>query len=82
MELTQQALLCKISEYQFICVELQLYLDTHPHDQDARADFLYYSEQLNELIASYETQYGPLLNFGLSPTSTSCWVHSKWPWEV
>ncbi|MBQ3108601.1 MAG: spore coat protein CotJB [Clostridia bacterium] len=82
MELTQNALLSKISEAQFVCVELNLYLDTHPNDEDARADYLCYSETLKQLIEKYEALYGPLKNFGLSPTETGCWVSGKWPWEL
>ena len=82
MEMTQQALLMKISECQFVCIELQLYLDTHPEDEDARADMLCYSEKLSILIQKYESMYGPLMNFGHSPTDTGCWVKSKWPWEL
>ena len=82
MELTQNALLSKISEAQFVCVELNLYLDTHPDDEDARADYLCYSETLTQLIDKYEALYGPLKNFGLSPTTTGSWVHCKWPWEL
>ena len=82
MELTQNSLLCKISEAQFVCVELNLYLDTHPDDEDARADYLCYSETLAQLIEKYEALYGPLKNFGLSPTATGSWVSGKWPWEL
>ncbi len=82
MEMTQQALSMKISECQFVCVELQLYLDTHPCDEDAMADYLCYSEKLNSLISRYEELYGPLMNFGHSATDVGSWVHSKWPWEL
>lgn len=82
MELNQGALLMKISECQFVCLELNLYLDSHPDDEAARSDFLCYSEKLALLIESYEAMFGPLMNFGLSPTATGCWVRSKWPWEV
>ena len=70
METTQCALLNQISEYQFVCVELNLYLD-----------YLCYSKMLQQLITQYEEQYGPLQNFGHSPTETGCYVCSKWPWE-
>ena len=60
METTQCALLNQISEYQFVCVELNLYLDTHPTDEAARADYLCYGKMLQQLIAQYEEQYGPL----------------------
>ncbi|MBQ3850341.1 MAG: spore coat protein CotJB [Clostridia bacterium] len=71
----------RISEVQFVCVELNLYLDTHPDDQDARNDYYSYSTLLAELIAQYEAEYGPLQGFGHSPTNTGCWVCSEWPWE-
>lgn len=71
----------RISEVQFVCVELNLYLDTHPDDQAARNDYYTYSRLLDELITQYETEYGPLLGFGHSPTDVGCWVCSAWPWE-
>lgn len=80
-DMTKCELLRKISEYQFVAVELNLYLDTHPCDADARSDYLYYSTKLKELITAYEAQYGPLMNFGHSPTETGCYVCSEWPWD-
>ncbi|MCR5612040.1 MAG: spore coat protein CotJB [Clostridiales bacterium] len=71
----------RISEVQFVCIELNLYLDTHPDDQAARNDYYTYSRLLDELITEYETEYGPLLGFGHSPTDVGCWVCSEWPWE-
>ena len=80
-DMTKCELLKKISEYQFVAVELHLYLDTHPCDADARSDYLYYSTKLCELIEAYEAQYGPLMNFGHSPTEIGCYVCSEWPWD-
>ena len=71
----------RISEVQFVCIELNLYLDTHPDDRDARNDYYAYSQLLDELITEYEREYGPLLGFGHSPTNVGCWVCSEWPWE-
>ncbi len=82
MDMNQHALLMKISECQFVCVELALYLDTHPCDEDANTDYLCYSEKLESLLCKYEELYGPLQNFGHSPTAQGSWVHSKWPWEL
>ena len=80
-EMTQSELLRKISEYQFVAVELNLYLDTHPGDEPARADYLFYSQTLEDLIKNYEAQYGPLMNFGHSSTDVGCYVESQWPWD-
>lgn len=81
MDTNQCALLNKISETQFVCVELNLYLNTHPSDEAARADYYCYSQKLAQLIKKYEELYGPLMNFGHSPTETGCYVCSKWPWD-
>lgn len=71
----------RINEYQFICVDLNLYIDTNPSDEKARADYLHYSRLLKDSIARYEALYGPLMNFGHSPTDVGCYVMSEWPWE-
>lgn len=82
MTCNKQALQKQIYETEFVCVELQLYLDTHPEDCAAKADFISYGRKLESLIAQYEAQFGPLINFGHSPTPVGCWVNSKWPWEL
>ena len=61
---TARALLKKIGEARFTCVELNLYLDTHPDDVAARADFNSYSDKLQALLDTYTNAYGPLMNFG------------------
>ena len=81
METTQMALLNKIREYQFVCVELNLYLNTHPEDEAARTDYLCYGRRLTALIDQYDELYEPLMNFGHSPTEAGSWAMSKWPWE-
>ena len=81
MTCNEQVLRKQISEAEFVCVELQLYLDTHPEDCDAKADYVSYGKRLNALIAEYEDKYGPLLGFGHSATPVGCWVNSEWPWQ-
>ncbi len=80
-EFTECALRNKIKEMQFVCVELNLYLDTHPTDAAARADYLCFGKKLRALIDKYAQLYGPLQNFGHTPTSTGCYVMSDWPWQ-
>lgn len=79
--MTQCEMLNKISELQFVCIELHLYLNTNPEDEAARNDYLCYGEALLKMIGQYEAQYGPLMNFGHSPTATGSYVYSEWPWE-
>lgn len=82
MEAMEQALLDRIMEARFVCVDLQLYLDTHPEDEAAKADYLCYAQKLQKLIHRYEEQFGPLMNFGQSPTDQGSWVFQKWPWDL
>ena len=58
MDTAQTNLFYRISQYRFMCVELNLYLDTHPHDENARADYQCYARRLLQLIEQYESEYG------------------------
>lgn len=79
----QMIMLDRIHEMQFAAVELNLYLDNHPTDRDALNDYNYTVEQLMNLKQEYEKNFGPLLNFGLSPAYGNEWVWATepWPWE-
>lgn len=79
--MNKKELLERISEVQFVCVELNLYIDTHPDDADALNDYRSYSAMLKSLIGTYEQQYGPLMGFGHSDTDAGSWVCSCWPFE-
>ena len=79
--MNKKELLERISEIQFVCVELNLYIDTHPDDADALSDYASYSMMLKNLIKTYEEQYGPLMGFGHSATEEGSWVCSCWPFE-
>jgi spore coat protein JB len=68
-------------EIQFVCTELNLYMDTHPDDMAAKEDFACYASELQDLIGKYEELYDPLLGFGLSVPKAGSWVRSAWPWE-
>ncbi len=79
--MNRKELLERISEIQFVCVELNLYIDTHPDDSDALEDYSNYSMMLKSLIKAYEDQYGPLMGFGHSTAEAGSWVCSCWPFE-
>ena len=78
---TQQALLQRIREARFACIDLNIYLDTHPDDEAARADYNCYAEKLMQLIDCYQAQFSPLLNFGSAPDAAGSWVFDPWPWD-
>lgn len=74
-------LLMAIQETEFVCLELNLYLDVNPDDEKALKEFNSCSKKLRELKELYDCEVGPLQNFGYSPFNAS-WVYATpWPWE-
>ena len=52
------------AECEFICIDINLFLDMHPDDARALSDYNCYAEQLAALKDLYVKNYGPLSNFG------------------
>lgn len=78
----ENELLRLIMEAEFVCIELRLFLDTHPDDQQARAEFIKCSRQLRELKEKYDAEVAPLHGFGYSSIEAGSWVYTTpWPWE-
>jgi spore coat protein JB len=82
MTTEQECMMLKIQECEFVCIELNLYIDTHPDDEAALNDFNCYSAKLHQLMEAYEKMYGPLLNFGHSAFEVKSWTACPWPWEM
>lgn len=81
-ELTREELLKKLTEVGFAAVDLNLFLDTHPHDQNALADYNYIVQELEYLTKLWECTFGPLMNQGMSASEYPWhWVDDPWPWE-
>ncbi|MFJ7364188.1 spore coat protein CotJB [Peribacillus frigoritolerans] len=77
-------LLEQIQAADFVLVELTLYLDTHPNDQQALQQFNQFHEYSRQLKSVFEPKYGPLLGFGNSPGGENKWEWGQgpWPWQV
>ncbi|AEF93340.1 spore coat peptide assembly protein cotJB [Desulfotomaculum nigrificans CO-1-SRB] len=85
MDTRQQAqMLLQIQQLEFAAVELNLFLDTHPDDQQALALYNQVHQQLMQCVQNYEQYYGPLLSYGFSPARQNTWVWAEtpWPWEI
>ncbi|MCF6094604.1 spore coat protein CotJB [Microaerobacter geothermalis] len=73
----------KLQEVQFGLVELQLYLDTHPEDHRAIAQYNMLADRLQMLKAEYESHDGPIAQYGWSKSPREwVWVSQPWPWEI
>ncbi len=78
-----EELLLRIQALEFAALDLNLYLNTHPGDARALADFNQISAALAQTRTAYEQAFGPLMNYG---HSLSCgrwaWIDEPWPWEA
>lgn len=78
----RQALLYKISENDFACDDINLYLDTHPNDLNAINLYGNYNKQVEMLTKEYERRYGSINlsdNEGLANNPWK-WLDRPWPW--
>lgn len=74
-------LLLPVQALDFMRIELNLYLDTHPNDVNAINLFARNQVALNEAKARYEERFGPLVVFNAtSPNTPWSWTQG-WPWE-
>lgn len=77
------AMLREIQELEFVAIELNLFLDTHPQDQAALRDFWAVRDRLLEARRRYEEIYGPLTVTGFTPPHHQwLWIQGPWPWEI
>lgn len=76
-------LLGELQSVDFVLVELTLYLDTHPDDNQALTQFTQFQRRKMTLTQQFEQSFGPMKQFGNSPTgSTWAWDDAPWPWQV
>ena len=76
-------LLQQLQEIDFVLVELNLYLDTHPNDLAALQQYNQLVQQRWTIAQEYENCYGPLMHFGHSYSRQPWqWVDTPWPWQV
>ncbi|WP_226528357.1 spore coat protein CotJB [Metabacillus niabensis] len=73
----------EIQAIDFVLVELTLYLDTHPDDQQAMVQFNQYAQYSKKLKGNFEAKYGPLQQYGNSYTDANwSWGTTPWPWQI
>ena len=76
-------LLEEMQAIDFVLVELNLYLDTHPGDFEAIKQFNDTAQKSMQLKVEFEQKFGPLMNFGRSYSNYPWdWKDAPWPWQV
>lgn len=77
------ALLEKLQAVDFVLVELNLYLNTHPDDLQAIEQFNKLTQERTAIANEYQILYGPLQNFGRAYSKYPWeWNQTPWPWQV
>ncbi|KGJ50791.1 MULTISPECIES: spore coat protein CotJB [Paraclostridium] len=79
---TRADMLTDIEELCFACLDMNLYLDNNKDDERALATYNKLCSEFAKARMNYEKRYGPLNNFGYSPSQSPFqWVEGPWPWE-
>ena len=82
MTCEQNRMLREIGILSFTIVELTLFLDTHPDNQEAMRHFDYYNRLKKEKCEEYSRLYGPLtLSQANGRGQEFQWTVTPWPWE-
>ncbi|MCL2822013.1 MAG: spore coat protein CotJB [Firmicutes bacterium] len=80
-EKERQGLLNKIMQEDFALLDMRLFLNTHPCNQDGIAHFNNCLNKSNMLKKEYENKFGPLCQKSMSAKDYFDWIDSPWPWE-
>lgn len=76
-------LLGRLQELDFVLLELNLYLDTHPNDLQAIEQFNQLTRDRMQVAHHFQLLYGPLQNFGHAYSKYPWeWSKAPWPWQV
>ncbi len=79
MEDSKQSLLKEIQIAKFAKIEANLFLDTHPNDQEALKYYEKTCDKLEDLEEEWKKRYGEIkVSDGMMRWA---WVENPWPWE-
>lgn len=78
----RNSLMQKISESEFMMIDLGLYLDTHPDCMQALAAYHKHQSSYEKHVAEFERLYGPLTMYSVNSDNCWPWQELPWPWEM
>ncbi len=76
----ENELMKRVYETGFALDDVQLFLDTHPTDQEAMKYYFFAQKANQQAINAYEQVYGPLMSNRVNSENWS-WIKNPWPWE-
>ncbi len=80
----QYEALIEIMELEFVLIELNLYLDTHPDCEEALRIYNDLAMKYHGMIMDYQHEYGMIHSLSVNRTEPGewNWIDSPWPWEI
>jgi spore coat protein JB len=81
--MTQDNMLTKLMELDFISLDLGLFLNTHPDNTEAIDSYNQVITAADALRLKFEEAYGPLCSFRSYAADTQQWqwIDNPWPWQ-
>ena len=81
MTCEQNKLLHEINILSFTVIELTLFLDTHPCNQEAMECYQEYKKMRQEAMEEYTRCFGPLQKDNVPENKKWMWALQPWPWK-
>jgi spore coat protein JB len=82
MRREQLEMLRELQALEFTAFDLNLFLDTHPKDQRALADYSRAIRESECIKNIYTVNYGPLMAEDNVNQNCWRWIEEPWPWEI
>jgi len=81
----ERQMMKRVQEVDFVVVELTLYTDTHPNDEEALEQWREAIKEAVKVRRQYENRFGPL-SLNSVPTEKGIeigwrWNQAPWPWQ-
>lgn len=80
-KMSREKMMQFVRETGFALIEVGLYLDTHPCDEEAMDYYNKYQQMHKEAVEDYEKHCGPITSNGVNTCEGWTWTEGPWPWE-
>lgn len=77
----REELLLEVMAYTYAVIDLGLYLDLHPNDEEVLKKFRLYAEKSCEKEMEFVKLYGPLELIDNDSNKEFTWIKNPWPWD-
>lgn len=81
-DVNRDKLLKRLQQLDFVLLETNLFLDSHPTNRKALAYFNKMNKERQIVYDQYVKAYGPMTIFDSEDSEIWTWAESIWPWEM